>query len=70
MSKIAIVEGDKSIVRDLTSNAILSVDKTALSVHRAHRRFVQLKEEEMNQLKDQVSELTKLVQTLISSNDK
>ena len=66
VKKIAKVVDDPTIVRDLTTNAILATDIGALSRHRAHRRAVQNKEEEMNQLKDQVAQLTKLVQTLIA----
>jgi hypothetical protein len=63
----AKVKDDKTLVRDLNTTAILAADRVALGQHRAHRRAIQSKEEEMNQLKDQVAKLTELVQALISS---
>lgn len=64
--KVALVEDDKAIVRDIETTAILATDRESLSRHRAHRRAVRQKEEEMNQLRDQVTKLTELVHTLLA----
>jgi hypothetical protein len=66
----AKINDDKSIVRDCTTNAILAVDKTALQNNRNMRRAAAQRQEEMDDLKNQVARLTTLVEQLLQNNNK
>lgn len=60
---------NEQFVRDVDNNAILSTDKTALSVHRLHRRKNKEDKQVVEDLKAQVDELKKLVASLLKDKE-
>ncbi len=63
------VEGDKSLIRDTTSNAILAVDPVSLGKHRAHRRAIRSKDDVIANLSSRVDSLSAIVSELIQKID-
>tara|TARA_Y100001937_G_C7007618_1_gene279411 strand:+ start:300 stop:491 length:192 start_codon:yes stop_codon:yes gene_type:complete len=51
-------------IRDTHSNALLKRDKNALEQHRLRRKQISGKENEIHNLKEEISELRKMVEDL------
>ena len=51
-------------IRDTHSNALLKRDKNALEQHRLRRKQISAKENEIHNLKEEISELRKMVEDL------
>lgn len=63
----AKVEDDKSLVRDLSSNAILNTNKDELIQHRNVRRMRKQNEETVIQLESRINSLESLVKQLLNN---
>ena len=63
------VEGNPSLVRDRESGAILNSDVSEIKRQKEIKRKNLLKEQELVELKEEVSELKDLVIQLVKKND-
>ena len=63
------VEGNPSLVRDRESGAILNSDVSEIKRQKEIKRKNLLKEQELVELKEEVSELKDLVKQLVEKND-
>lgn len=64
------VEGDETLERDTSNQAILSNNQTGYRAALARRNYLIKQKEEINNLKDEVSEVKNLLKTLIEKIDK
>tara|TARA_S200000501_G_C20812046_1_gene738809 strand:+ start:1443 stop:1661 length:219 start_codon:yes stop_codon:yes gene_type:complete len=64
------VEGHTTLGRDPVSNAILNTDTTQYEAYVKARNSARKKVMEMQQLKDEVAELKRLVGDLVQKEDK
>ena len=62
------VEGNPSLVRDRESGAILNSDVSEIKRHKEIKRKNLLKEQELVELKEEVSELKDLVKQLVEKH--
>lgn len=63
------VEDDKALVRDVQNNAILNTDLTSIKKHDVRMKKLQkerMQQEEINTLKNEISELRDLITKLLS----
>lgn len=63
------VEGHKDLVRDIDSNAILNVNKNAYQAARERDIRIKKEKEEINILKQDVSEIKYMLQKLLEQNN-
>ena len=63
------VEGNPSLVRDRESGAILNSDVSEIKRQKEIKRKNLLKEQELVELKEEVSELKDLVKQLVEKHD-
>ena len=64
------VEGHTTLGRDLVSNAILNTDTTQYDAYIKARENAKKKERSLQELQDEVSELKRLVKSLVQKEDK
>ena len=64
------VEGHSSLGRDAESNAILNTDTTAYNAYIKARENARKKDRSLQDLKDEVEELKRLVKDLVQKEDK
>ena len=64
------VEGHSSLGRDADSNAILNTDTGAYNAYIKARENAKKKERSLQDLKDEVEELKRLVRDLVQKEDK
>ena len=64
MRKLLPVEGEQSIVRDPSTSAILTVDRSALIRHRRLRESILSKDQQINNLNERLSNLENMIQTI------
>ena len=64
------VEGHQTLGRDPTSNAILNTDTTQYDAYIKARNETRKKERSLQDLKDEVEELKRLVNHLVQKEDK
>lgn len=63
------VEDDKALVRDVQNNAILNTDLSSIKKHDVRMKKLQkerMQQEEINTLKNEISELRDLITKLLS----
>lgn len=63
------VEDDKALVRDVQTNAILNTDLSSIKKHDVRMKKLQkerMQQEEINTLKNEISELRDLITKLLS----
>jgi hypothetical protein len=63
------VEDDRALVRDVQSNAILNTDLSSIKKHDVRMKKIQkerMQQDEINTLKNDISELRDLITTLLS----
>ena len=65
MSEYVKVEGHSSLLRDEHSTAIVSNDMSSYELHKRRRETFKVQKNEINTLKDEVSEIKNLLHTLI-----
>lgn len=58
------VKDDSGLVRDLSSGAILSVDKKALRIYEERRRKIESDRERLNKLENEMAELRSIIEEL------
>ena len=63
------VKGHKDLVRDIDSNAILNVNKNAYQAARERDIRIKKEKEEINILKQDVSEIKYMLQKLLEQNN-
>tara|TARA_Y100001938_G_C7973734_1_gene370692 strand:+ start:205 stop:408 length:204 start_codon:yes stop_codon:yes gene_type:complete len=59
------IEGHNSLVRDTNNMAIINTDSSALEAARRRQREAQNKENELQQLKDDVAELKQMMKEVL-----
>ncbi len=59
------VEGHSNLLRDESSTAIVSNDMSSYELHKKRRETFKVQKNEINTLKDEVSEIKNLLHTLI-----
>ena len=59
------VEGHSNLLRDESSTAIVSNDMSSYELHKRRRETFKVQKNEINTLKDEVSEIKNLLHTLI-----
>ena len=64
------VEGHTTLGRDPVSNAILNTDTTQYDAYIKARENAKRKERSLRELQDEVSELKRLVKSLVQKEDK
>ena len=64
------VEGHTTLGRDPVSNAILNTDTTHYDAYIKARENAKKKERSLQELQDEVSELKRLVKSLVQKEDK
>ena len=64
------VEGHQTLGRDPTSNAILNTDTTQYDAYIKARENARKKDRSLQDLKDEVEELKRLVRDLVQKEDK
>jgi predicted AlkP superfamily phosphohydrolase/phosphomutase len=64
------VEGHQTLGRDPTSNAILNTDTTQYDAYIKARENAKKKDRSLQDLKDEVEELKRLVKDLVQKEDK
>ena len=64
------VEGHTTLGRDPASNAILNTDTTQYDAYIKARENAKRKERSLQELQDEVSELKRLVKSLVQKEDK
>ena len=64
------VEGHTTLGRDPASNAILNTDTTQYDAYIKARANAKKKERSLQELQDEVSELKRLVKSLVQKEDK
>ena len=64
------VKGHSDLVRDPYSKAIINTDNKAYDAAIERRRLAKKKQNEFNELKQEVNELKPLIQTLLKTIDK
>ena len=64
------VEGHTTLGRDPVSNAILNTDTTQYDAYIKARENAKRKERSLQELQDEVSELKRLVKSLVQKEDK
>tara|TARA_Y100000034_G_C6892643_1_gene410959 strand:- start:448 stop:663 length:216 start_codon:yes stop_codon:yes gene_type:complete len=67
--KYAEVEGSTSKVRDLTTNAILTTDLKSLQAYKAGREQRKQQAEDINMLKEEMSEIKAMLQKLLNKSE-
>jgi len=65
MVDYAKVEGHSSLLRDEGSTAIVNTDMNSYELHKKRRESFRTQKNEINTLKDEVSEMKELLLTLI-----
>jgi len=65
MRKVAQVEGSKTLVRDLTTGAILNTDSSTIQQARAAKMLRKQRQQEIDELRDEVKEVKELLTKLI-----
>jgi hypothetical protein len=68
MARKAKVISDPSLERDLTSNAVISKNPAGYLARMAHKKVYCRHNQEVAELKDQVKNLTSLVEQLLKKN--
>lgn len=64
------VKDHEDLVKDMQTKAVLNTDLASLQAYKQRRENLRKKERELETLKDQVSELTDLVQKLLAEKSK
>lgn len=64
------VKDHEGLVKDMQTKAVLNNDLASLQAYKQRRENLRKKERELETLKDQVSELTDLVQKLLAEKSK
>jgi len=59
------IEGETSFVRDVNTGAILNINKNEINAARERKRQRKIKEQELQDLKNDVSEIKELLVKLI-----
>ncbi len=59
------VDGEAGFVRDMNTGAILNINKSEIAAARERKRQRKLKEQELQDLKNEVSEIKELLVKLI-----
>lgn len=67
-SRFIPVDGHPGLVRDVRTNAILNINIDEVRKKRAQRLAAKKQTEEMQELKNEVSELKSLLQQLLEKN--
>jgi cell division protein FtsB len=62
------VEND-TLVRDMESNAILETDKAKLQRHRAIKRSIKSKADQLDQLHDKINKLEQLLERMTNGDN-
>lgn len=70
MRTLLPIEGEKGMVRDAGTHAILAVDKSALARHRMARAKLEAKDDKINNLNERISKLESVIQELIDINNR
>ena len=65
MSEYVKVEGHSNLLRDEHSSAIVSSDTNSYELYKKRRENFKVQKNEINTLKDEVSEIKNLLHTLI-----
>lgn len=65
INQFAKVEGHESLVRDMSSHAILSTDDQAYEAYKRNRDTVKRQAKELNQLKSDVAEIKEMLSMLL-----
>ncbi len=65
MSKYIQVEGHSNLLRDEDSTAIINNDVNSYEIYKKRRETMKSQRNEINTLKDEVSEIKNLLHTLI-----
>lgn len=65
MMKHIKIEGETSFVRDVNTGAILNINKNEINAARERKRQRKIKEQELQDLKNDVSEIKELLVKLI-----
>jgi hypothetical protein len=65
MRKVAQVEGSSTLVRDLTTGAILNTDSSTIQQARAAKMLRKQRQQEIDELRDEVKEVKELLTKLI-----
>jgi hypothetical protein len=65
MSKFLKVEGHKDYVRDQATGVILNINKSEMNLARERKRIRKEKEKELDNLKNEVSEIKQLLNRII-----
>lgn len=60
------VENEETLRRDSENNAILETDMSSLELYRRRREQVKLKDNEIQEMKEEIANLKDLVQQLIN----
>mgnify|MGYP000680375054 CR=1 FL=1 len=67
---IAKIKGDSTLVRDTNSNAVLSTDMNSLESYRARRKTHDESRQEFQTLKDEVSEIKKILLEIVNKDNR
>tara|TARA_B100001094_G_C18194940_1_gene810084 strand:- start:4995 stop:5207 length:213 start_codon:yes stop_codon:yes gene_type:complete len=70
MSEYIKVDQDPNFYKNLETGAVINVDDQAYSNYMRSKRKKEKKNEEIDQLKDELSEIKGLLKTLIENNNK
>ena len=70
MSEYIKVEQDPSFYKNLETGGVINVDDHSYSNYMKMKRKKEKKNEEIDQLKDELSEIKGLLKTLIENNNK
>lgn len=69
MVKFLKVEGNTSLVRDVSSNAIVNANTNDYEEYMRNREIALKKNDELNNLKQEVSEIKQMLQMLIKGKE-
>lgn len=64
--RIVKIENEDTLVRDTVSNAVLNTDMSALQKYRAKREKDRAMRQDIDDLKDKMSNIEQLLQQLVS----
>jgi hypothetical protein len=63
--KTAIVKDNPDLVRDMSSNAIINNNKNAFETRKTQQKFASQKECEIQELKNQIAEINKILAQIV-----
>jgi hypothetical protein len=70
MSEYIKVDQDSSLYKNMQTGAVINIDDQGYENYMRMKRKKERKDEEINQLKDELSEIKGILKTLLENNNK